>query len=122
MKILDMHIHAWGTKPDPDNLIANMEKAGVWGGCVMSYRPKEADPVNGLSFEDRVEEALAWCKGYEGRLFPVVWIHPKEENLCENVKKAVEKGICGFKIICHNSPMIYKIFLSIPYIDHYQLI
>ncbi len=102
MKILDMHIHAWGTKPDPDNLIAKMEKAGVWGGCIMSYRPKEADSVNGLSFEERVDEALAWCKGYEGRLFPVVWIHPKEENLCENVKKAVEKGICGFKIICHN--------------------
>ncbi|MBO5407810.1 MAG: amidohydrolase family protein [Clostridia bacterium] len=102
MKVLDMHIHAWGTKPDPDNLIANMEKAGVWGGCVMSYRAKETDPVNGLEFDERVEEALAWCKGYEGRLFPVVWIHPCEKNLCENVKRAVEQGICGFKIICHD--------------------
>lgn len=102
MKIIDMHIHAWGTKPDPDYLIAQMEKAGVWGGCVMSYRPKEADPENGLTFLERVEEALAWSKGYEGRIFPLVWIHPAEENLCENVKMAVEKGICGFKMICHN--------------------
>ena len=68
----------------------------------MSYRPKEADPVNGLGFDERVEEALAWCKGYEDRLFPVVWIHPHEENLCENMKKAVAKGICGFKMICHD--------------------
>lgn len=102
MKIIDMHIHAWGTKPEPDKLISKMEEAGVWGGCVMSYRAKESDSVKGLSFEERVGEALAWTKGYEDRLFPVVWIDPREENLCENIKKAVKKGICGFKIICND--------------------
>lgn len=32
MRLIDMHIHAWGTKPDPDHLIQKMTEAGVWGG------------------------------------------------------------------------------------------
>ncbi len=100
MKIIDMHIHAWGTKPDPDQLIRNMEEAGVWGGCVMSSQPLESNPRIGLSFEDRIKEVLAWQKGYEDRIFPIIWIHPKEEELAEKIKDAVKRGICGFKMIC----------------------
>ena len=118
MKILDMHIHAWGTKPDPDSLISNMKKAGVYGGCVMSYRPKEADPVNGLDFDERVEEALAWCKGYEERLFPVVWIHPREENLCENVKKQWQKVYADLNssatIFMCMKKIVWKFFARLP--------
>ncbi len=100
MKIIDMHIHAWGTKPEPDKLIANLEKAGVWGGCVMSSQPVESSPKNGLSFEKRLEEVFAWQKGYEDRIFPILWIHPKEAELSRKVKDAVKQGICGFKMIC----------------------
>ena len=100
MKIIDMHIHAWGTTPDPDKLIANMETAGVWGGCLISSQPLESNPKIGLSFEERIREVLAWQQGYEDRIFPIIWIHPKEENLAEKVKDAVKQGICGFKMIC----------------------
>ncbi len=100
MKIIDMHIHAWGTKPDPDLLIQKMEEAGVWGGCVMSSQPLESNPRIGLSFEERIQEVFAWQKGYEDRIFPIIWIHPKEENLAQKVKDAVKRGICGFKMIC----------------------
>ncbi len=100
MKIIDMHIHAWGEKPEPDKLISNMEKAGVWGGCVISTFPKGTNFGAGLSFEERVGEVLAWQKGYEDRIFPILWIHPYEDNICEKVKDAVKRGICGFKMIC----------------------
>ncbi len=100
MKIIDMHIHAWGTTPNPVQLIQKMKEAGVWGGCVMSSQPLESNPKIGLSFEERVKEVFAWQKGYEDRIFPIIWIHPKEENLAEKIKDAVNRGVCGFKMIC----------------------
>lgn len=100
MKIFDMHIHARNTKPNPELILANMEKTGVYGGCIFSNRPKEYDAVHGTDFDERLEEVLGWTKGYKDRLFPILYIHPYEENIIENIRKAVERGISGFKIIC----------------------
>lgn len=50
---------------------------------------------------------LGWVRGYEDRLFPILWIHPTEENLCEKIKIAVNRGICGFKMIC-NDMYVYE--------------
>ncbi len=99
MKIFDMHIHAHNTDVTPDKLLADMGKAGVYGGCIFSNPPKEYSGKES-PFEDRINEVINWTKGYEDRLFPVVWIHPYEENVIENIHRAVERGICGFKIIC----------------------
>ena len=100
MKIFDMHIHADKTVTNPDELIAKMEKAGIYGGCVFSDRPQRGFEGRGSTFDERIEEALSWCRGYEDRLFPIVWIDPYEENIIENVHKAVDAGICGFKMMC----------------------
>lgn len=102
MKIFDMHIHAWNTKPDPETLIRRLEENGVYGGCVFSNEPDVSDPKAGTSFEERLAEALAWCVGYEDRLFPILWIHPDEENILEKVHIAADRGIAGFKFICNN--------------------
>lgn len=102
MRIFDMHIHARNTEPNPEYMLEQMEKVGIYGGCVFSSRPLEFDPVIGLSFEDRINEVLGWSKGYEDRIFPILWIHPYEENIIEKLHIAVDKGICGFKIICGN--------------------
>lgn len=102
MKIFDMHIHSNGSLPCPESLIADMDKAGIYGGCVFSNCPNIIDEETGSDFESRLAEALAWTKGYEDRLFPVLWIHPHEENIIENVKKASEAGIAAFKIMCNN--------------------
>lgn len=113
MKIFDMHIHANNTNPDPEALLNKMQKAGIWGGCIFSNRPKLSGNragtsyVNGTSFEERLDEVIQWTKGYENRLFPVMWIHPDEENIMENIHKAVEKGIDGFKFIC-NEYYVYE--------------
>lgn len=33
---------------------------------------------------------------------PVMWVHPYEENILENVEKAVNEGVLAFKLICGN--------------------
>ena len=102
MKIYDAHIHAAATEPAPEQLLAQMEQAGVYGGCIFSNAPKENNPKTGTSFEERLAEVLSWTKGYEDRLFPVMWIHPHEENIIENIRRAVSAGVCAFKIICND--------------------
>jgi len=108
MKIFDMHIHALNTETNPKELIEKMDKAGVYGGCIFSNMPiedgsqKEDGTNAGTTFEERLNEVLSWCEGYEDRLFPVLWIHPYEENILENVHTAISKGICAFKMICSN--------------------
>jgi predicted TIM-barrel fold metal-dependent hydrolase len=111
MKIFDMHIHARNVKPTPKDLISALNKAGIYGGCVFSSPPieqKMEEDYNGtLSFDERVSEVLSWCEGAEGRLFPVLWVHPDEENILENVERAAKAGIVAFKMIC-NDYYIYE--------------
>ena len=87
MKIFDMHIHSRPGEPCPEKLISEMEAAGVYGGCVFSNHPIEGTESGGSDFDTRLRETLAWVKGYEDRLFPVIWIHPCEENIIENVRR-----------------------------------
>ena len=100
MKIFDAHIHARNKEQVPEELLSQMAQAGVSGGCIFSSRPVEYNAKTGIPFEDRINEALGWTKGYEDRLFPVLWIHPYEENIFEKIDIAVNKGIAAFKIIC----------------------
>ncbi len=106
MKIFDMHLHAYPTPtPDPEGFIKRLEEGGVYGACVFSPRPKleregRASYPTDATFEERLESLAAWTKGYEGRLFPVMYIHPYEENVKEKVRLSVEAGVVGFKMIC----------------------
>ena len=105
MKIIDMHIHGKNTPVNPDCLIENFSKAGVWGGCVFSAPPKEQQILagyvgGGSTYEERLAEALGWTRGYEDRVFPVMYIHPYEENIFEEIRDAVKNGIVAFKMSC----------------------
>ncbi len=99
MKIIDMHIHM-GPVPEQGDILDNMAKAGVYGGCIFSPRPKQHNPVTGMDFEPRLEAVLKFCEGRRDRLFPILWIDPREDNILANIDKAIEDGIDGFKIIC----------------------
>lgn len=111
MKIFDMHIHAKNTNSSPESLLSSLETAGIYGGCVFSSPPREQnmeEEYNGvLDFDARVAEVLSWCEGYEERLFPVLWVHPAENNILENVERAAKAGIAAFKLIC-NDYYIYE--------------
>lgn len=100
MKKIDMHIHAYNREVNPETLLGNLESAGLSGCCVFSTRPDNAYPEEGIPFEQRLEEVLSWSRGYEDRIFPVLWIHPFEDNIMEKVRLAVESGVAAFKIIC----------------------
>lgn len=102
MKIFDAHTHLRSLNANPEKILAEMEKAGVYGGCLFSLRPKENNPEIGVDFEVRLNDVLNVVKGYEDRLFPVLWIHPYEDDVINKIHIAAERGIAAFKIICEN--------------------
>lgn len=95
-----MHIHTRNEEINPEKLIADFEASGVYGGCVFSPSPDISVSEGGMNFDDRLKTVLAWSKGYEDRIFPVMWIHPYEDNVLEKVKICVDNGIAAFKMIC----------------------
>lgn len=102
MKIYDMHIHSFNRPTNVPELLSSMERAGVYGGCVFSNWPREANAAVGTSFEERLNEVLKISAASNGRIFPVLWIHPYEENIIQKVRMAKDAGVCAFKIICTN--------------------
>ncbi len=107
MKIFDMHVHTRFEEPNPKALLEHLDKAGIYGTCVFSYSPCVIKPGgavlnDSITFDERLEKVLGWSRGYEDRIYPVMWIHPDEENILENVEKAVKAGIVAFKMICSN--------------------
>ena len=101
MKIYDIHIHM-GFADSTLNIIDQMEQAGIYGGCVFSSPPKEAKDITYKEFYERIDEVIEFTKPYKNRLFPILWIHPDEENILEKIETAIQKGIDGFKIICND--------------------
>ncbi len=112
MKIFDMHLHSQRGKADPETFLKQLEEAGLYGACVFSPRPalvregRNSYPTD-ATFEERLETLASWTKGYEGRLFPIMYMHPYEENAIEKVRLAVEAGVVGFKLTC-DSYYIYE--------------
>ncbi len=102
MKKFDMHIHTYEQYPAPEKFIAELEKAGFYGGCIFSSPPDVIGTKPAIDFEKRLDELDRWTKGYEDRIFPVIWMHPTEENAVEKVKIAVDRGVAGFKFILHD--------------------
>ncbi len=100
MKIFDVHMHMYQEGNDAQELLKQMESAGIYGACIYSAPPKNESPLLGRDYDTRLEQLLDFVKGYEERLVPVLRIHPDENNLPEKIKNASEKGIRAFKMIC----------------------
>ena len=100
MKIFDMHIHTNTDTPDPARFIEALDASGTYGACIFSQRPDVPEYVGtGRSFDARLDQIFAWCRGYEDRLYPVIWMDPTEENVLEKIRIADERGVAGFKFI-----------------------
>ncbi len=101
MKVIDAHIHK-GLTEHTENIIDRMESVGIYGGCVFSCPPKEMKMKAYKDFDERIDDVIKFTASYKDRLFPILWIHPDEENILDKIDIAIQKGIDGFKIICND--------------------
>lgn len=100
MKIIDSFCYAKNNFPTPESLLKHMSDVSIRGSCVFSSPPKFAGIQAGKDFKNRLSELCSLTSGYENRLFPILWIHPDEENISKNLQQAVDAGICGFLMVC----------------------
>lgn len=91
---LDGHIHINTPHDDKKAFIKALKKSGFDGGIVISLMP-------GTSYKDRLSQVIKMCEG-EDLLFPFFWIDPTEIDALQQIDKAIEFGVYGFKIICSN--------------------
>ncbi len=101
MKIIDSHTHLGFTMPKK-NIKEYIGSIEITGACVFSPPPLEHDSINGKNFDTRLKEVINFTVGYKDILFPIVWIHPYEEDVLKKIDICIEKEIAGFKIICSN--------------------
>jgi len=98
--ILDGHIHIMETGEGRDEFARSLEEAGVAGGIVISLPPKSFAHLGpSPSVEERLDNLLRWAET-PGEFYPFFWIDPTEDDAAEQVARAVECGVRGFKVIC----------------------
>ena len=104
MKIFDTHVHIDNfAVPDPDRLLQEMDLHGVERTALLSEEPAylETD-IQKLRDHNaqRLDRLMQWCAHSDGRLVPIYFLCPIERDALEQVDRALEKGVTGFKIIC----------------------
>lgn len=99
--IKDGHVHLSIDFSDYDSLKQKWEKQNIKGGLFISEPPGE-------NWKQRIENVLKWKKEI-GSSYAFLWINPFENDIENQMKYAVDKGIDGFKAICENyNPMCEK--------------
>jgi len=103
MKIIDMHVHMLPDRPTatPRQFLADLQRSGISGAAVYSKSPGVPPFAQTPSIAGRATEILNFCKEYPDTLFPVLYVHPYEDNVIEEVKEAAARGIAAFKMICN---------------------
>lgn len=115
--ILDGHMHIGDGRKTPASLAGRLKEAGIEGGVVIS-RPPAAFPdiAAPMPATERLDDVLGFAEG-AGNLYPLFWIDPMEEGALRQVAEAVERGVRGFKVICHDydtgDPRAMKVFRAI---------
>jgi len=101
----DEHIHIYtDAAAKPEAFAQRIAEAGLAGGCVYS-REQTPEPrlsnSTAMTPEQIVDNVIEWCSG-SPTLYPFYWIDPSRHDAVDLVDMAVEKGICGFKVIRNN--------------------
>ncbi len=97
MKIYDGHVHLMKKEFDTGAYLEALARAGVYGSSIFSLSPDDCP-----DFDERVSHVLSFVGEHKDRIFPMLWIHPDEDGIIDNVTSAVSRGILGFKMICNN--------------------
>ena len=115
--ILDGHIHIHGKDNDRSTFSGRLKEAGVDGGLVISMPPAALAVVGDTApAGERIDDVISLTQD-NADLYPFFWIDPTEDDAPEQVERAVERPIAGFKVICGNhevgDPRAMKVFRAI---------
>ena len=98
----DYHIHMYYSGRDtPKEFLQKTAEAGICGGAVISPYPAGHSRTAKADqrWQSRLESVLEFTSQTPGFL-PVFWVDPTESDAQEQIFRAAEKGIRGFKVIC----------------------
>lgn len=98
--VLDGHIHIWEHRVEAEALRTALDRAGVAGGILFSLPPRDFfrnKPAYVNS--ERLANVLEWTRALPS-CYPFYWINPVEPDAGDQVERAADGGIAGFKIIC----------------------
>jgi predicted TIM-barrel fold metal-dependent hydrolase len=97
--MIDFHIHLHPRGGDREEFWRALEATGLDGCLLVSDFPADWE-FGSASAEERLDKLCAWTGTGRG-IRPLFWVDPLEEAVLEQVELAVERGVAGFKIICH---------------------
>jgi len=107
--IIDCHVHTAPGAQSKEELIKQLDIAGIDRMILLSYHPAsfyredckdEAIFGSPRSPKEALAQAMEWA-AFSDRIIPFFWIDPLEEDSIDQVDKAVAAGIAGFKVICN---------------------
>jgi len=99
MLLNDCHVHTGNSGKKPEDFIKLLDEANVQRAILLSYPPDAIRFINPETQLDRLKTVLETCETYPDRLVPFYFIDPLEEDAIDQVERAVESGIRGFKVI-----------------------
>ena len=102
--IIDCHVHTHRGKPPAlRDCLAKMDAAGIGKIVLLSHHPQSfcnAGWPDAVAPEAALRAAMAWAAESD-RIIPFFWIDPLEDSAFDQVDRAVDAGIVGFKVICN---------------------
>ena len=108
--IYDCHVHTGSVPQSKEELLKELDLAGVEKIVLLSHRPAS------FCREELIDGRVPGCKpkipaeclsnvmewaAFSNRIIPFYWIDPLEEDAFDQVDKAVAADIAGFKVICN---------------------
>ena len=103
MKYIDCHCHMQGKIIPPEELLKKLDAAGMEAVEVMSFAPPSLMWAAALDCPRTPSDRLKFLVDFgskSDRIFTMFWIDPTDEDAMEQVDRAVEAGVTGFKVIC----------------------
>jgi predicted TIM-barrel fold metal-dependent hydrolase len=107
--LIDCHVHTSRKAPSKEAFLKQLDEAGVEKAVLLSWPPgsfalpagRETDEWGRARASSEVlREVMEWAS-FSGRITPFFWIDPLDGDAFDQVDRAVEAGIGGFKVICN---------------------
>jgi len=107
--IIDCHVHTNPAPQSKEELIKQLDIAGIEKMILMSHHPvsfyrdsKKEGEIFGkpVTPAEALAQVMEWA-AFSDRIIPSFWIDPLDEDAFDQVDKAAAAGVKGFKVICN---------------------